>query len=191
MTATCSCAGCCPADIAALQRQIGAIAREAGWLRPDAPVDAAVADPSGFCVDPDPTYLTTLRTDQSAGGLSRAEAPPGPDGPVRADAGRADPAASAGADAQHLPGARGIHHQGAPGLSQRAGHHRGIYRLDAADRLPDGGRPAAGRRRHRTPAKSTTSTSPPAPAASRSPTRSKDAGSLARSSWATCWSSTA
>src|SRR3954454_19629512 len=52
-----------PSDaLRALQRQIGAIAREAGLLRPDAPVDAAVADPSGFCVDPDPTYLTTLRT---------------------------------------------------------------------------------------------------------------------------------
>ena len=48
-------------DIAAVQRQIGAIARDAGWLRRDAPVEDAIADPAGFCVDPDPTYLTTLR----------------------------------------------------------------------------------------------------------------------------------
>ena len=48
-------------DVAAVQRQIGAIAREAGWLRRDRPVEDAVADLSGFCVDPDPTYLKTLR----------------------------------------------------------------------------------------------------------------------------------
>jgi Phytanoyl-CoA dioxygenase (PhyH) len=48
-------------DVAKVQQQIGEIARDAGWLRRDAPVQDAVAEPSGFCVDPDPTYLTTLR----------------------------------------------------------------------------------------------------------------------------------
>jgi hypothetical protein len=48
-------------DVAALQRQIGAIARDAGWLRRDRAVEDAIAEPSGFCVDPDPAYLTTLR----------------------------------------------------------------------------------------------------------------------------------
>jgi Phytanoyl-CoA dioxygenase (PhyH) len=48
-------------DVAAVQRQIGEIARDAGWLRQDCPVEDAIADPSGFCVDPDPTYLKTLR----------------------------------------------------------------------------------------------------------------------------------
>jgi Phytanoyl-CoA dioxygenase (PhyH) len=48
-------------DVTAVQRQVGEIARDAGWLRRDQPVDAAIAEPSGFCVDPDPTYLTTLR----------------------------------------------------------------------------------------------------------------------------------
>lgn len=48
-------------DVAAVQRQIGEIARDAGWLRRDRPVEDAVADLSGFCVDPDPTYLRTLR----------------------------------------------------------------------------------------------------------------------------------
>jgi hypothetical protein len=48
-------------DVAAVQRQVGEIARDAGWLRRDQPVAAAIADVSGFCVDPDPTYLTTLR----------------------------------------------------------------------------------------------------------------------------------
>ena len=48
-------------DVATVQRQIGAIARDAGWLRRDQPVAAAIADITGFCVDPDPTYLTTLR----------------------------------------------------------------------------------------------------------------------------------
>jgi hypothetical protein len=48
-------------DVAKVQHQIGEIARDAGWLRRDAPVQDAVAEPSGFCVDPDPTYLTTLR----------------------------------------------------------------------------------------------------------------------------------
>ena len=60
-----------------LQAQIGALAREAGWLRADHPIAAAIADPAGFCVDPDPVYLRTLRR-QPAGGLPRAEAsPPG------------------------------------------------------------------------------------------------------------------
>jgi hypothetical protein len=49
------------ADLASVQQQIGKIARDAGWLRRDAPVDDAIADVSGFCVDPDPTYLKTLR----------------------------------------------------------------------------------------------------------------------------------
>jgi hypothetical protein len=49
------------ADIAALQRQIGEIARDAGWLQRDRPVADSIADQSGFCVDPDPTYLRTLR----------------------------------------------------------------------------------------------------------------------------------
>jgi hypothetical protein len=50
-----------PADVAAVQRQVGEIARDAGWLQRDQPVEAAIADPDGFCVDPDPTYLRTLR----------------------------------------------------------------------------------------------------------------------------------
>ena len=48
-------------DVATVQRQVGTIARDAGWLRRDRPVEAAIADMSGFCVDPDPTYLNTLR----------------------------------------------------------------------------------------------------------------------------------
>ncbi len=44
-----------------LQSQAGAIARDAGWLRRDRDVADAIADPDGFCVDPDPKYLTTLR----------------------------------------------------------------------------------------------------------------------------------
>ena len=48
-------------DVATVQRQVGEIARDAGWLRRDQPVETAIADLSGFCVDPDPTYLTTLR----------------------------------------------------------------------------------------------------------------------------------
>ncbi len=44
-----------------VQRQVGALAREAGWLLPDAPVGEARANPAGFCVDPEPRYLETLR----------------------------------------------------------------------------------------------------------------------------------
>lgn len=51
-----------PAEaIANVQRQVGALAREAGWLLPDAPVAEARANPAGFCVDPEPRYLETLR----------------------------------------------------------------------------------------------------------------------------------
>jgi hypothetical protein len=49
------------ADVAAVQLEVGALAREAGWLRADRPVAEATADPGGFCVDPDPVYLATLR----------------------------------------------------------------------------------------------------------------------------------
>ena len=51
-----------PSDaIANVQRQIGEIARAAGWLRADRPIADAAADLGGFCVDPDPVYLKTLR----------------------------------------------------------------------------------------------------------------------------------
>lgn len=50
-----------PAAVASVQRQVGEIARADGWLRADRPVAEAVAEPAGFCVDPDPVYLTTLR----------------------------------------------------------------------------------------------------------------------------------
>jgi hypothetical protein len=49
------------ADVTSVQHQIGEIARDAGWLRHATPVQDAIADPSGFCVDPDPSYLKTLR----------------------------------------------------------------------------------------------------------------------------------
>ena len=47
--------------IANVQCQIAAIAAEAGWLRTGSPIEDAVADLAGFCVDPDPVYLRTLR----------------------------------------------------------------------------------------------------------------------------------
>jgi hypothetical protein len=54
--------GLLPAEaIRAVQRQVGEIARNDGWLRRDRPVEDAIADPAGFCVDPDPVYLRTLR----------------------------------------------------------------------------------------------------------------------------------
>jgi hypothetical protein len=45
-----------------LQLRIGALARDAGWLRGDSPIEAAIADLQGFCVDPEPRYLETLRS---------------------------------------------------------------------------------------------------------------------------------
>jgi ectoine hydroxylase-related dioxygenase (phytanoyl-CoA dioxygenase family) len=50
-----------PDDLARVQRQVGEIVRADGWLRADRPVEEAVADPDGFCVDPEPRYLSTLR----------------------------------------------------------------------------------------------------------------------------------
>ncbi|HSU06195.1 MAG TPA: phytanoyl-CoA dioxygenase family protein, partial [Acetobacteraceae bacterium] len=49
------------ADVAAVQCEVAGVARDGGWLRRDSPVEMAVADPAGFCVDPDPAYLTILR----------------------------------------------------------------------------------------------------------------------------------
>jgi hypothetical protein len=54
--------GLLPRDVMAnVQRQVGMIVREAGWLRHDRPVEAAEAEPAGFCVDPQPAYLEVLR----------------------------------------------------------------------------------------------------------------------------------
>jgi hypothetical protein len=54
--------GLLPADVVArVQREVGAVAQDAGWLRRDTPVAEAVADPAGFCVDPEPGYLEVLR----------------------------------------------------------------------------------------------------------------------------------
>jgi Phytanoyl-CoA dioxygenase (PhyH) len=50
-----------PDAIRAVQRKVGEIARADGWLRRDRPIEDAIADPAGFCIDPDPTYLHTLR----------------------------------------------------------------------------------------------------------------------------------
>ncbi len=49
------------ADVAQVQRQVGEIVRAAGWLSQDAPVEHAIANPAGFCVDPEPAYLDVLR----------------------------------------------------------------------------------------------------------------------------------
>ena len=102
---------------------------------------------SGFCVDPDPTYLKTLRRINRLEDYHALKHHPvlidllermlgGPILPHPRVLMR-----------NIFPGARGIHHQGAPGFPQCAGHHRGLYRLDAADRLPDGGRTLADRGR--------------------------------------------
>jgi hypothetical protein len=54
--------GLLPADVVArVQRDVGDVARDAGWLRRDAPLVEAIADPAGFCVDPEPRYLEVLR----------------------------------------------------------------------------------------------------------------------------------
>jgi hypothetical protein len=54
--------GLLPAEaVHSVQRQVGEIARADGWLKADRPVEEAVVDPAGFCVDPDPVYLRTLR----------------------------------------------------------------------------------------------------------------------------------
>ena len=51
-----------PTDVVAeVQQEVAGIARDAGWLRPEAPLADAVADPRGFCVDPEPQYLEVLR----------------------------------------------------------------------------------------------------------------------------------
>jgi hypothetical protein len=54
--------GLLPADVVGrVQADVARIARDAGWLRADAPLADAVADPRGFCVDPEPRYLDVLR----------------------------------------------------------------------------------------------------------------------------------
>jgi hypothetical protein len=50
-----------PDAIRTVQRQVAEIARADGWLSRDRPIEDAIADPAGFCIDPEPTYLHTLR----------------------------------------------------------------------------------------------------------------------------------
>ena len=50
-----------PETVATVQRQVGALAAQAGWLRPGTAIEAAIADQAGFCVDPEPAYLDVLR----------------------------------------------------------------------------------------------------------------------------------
>lgn len=50
-----------PEAVANVQRQVGALAQQAGWLHAGTPVEEARANPAGFCVDPEPRYLETLR----------------------------------------------------------------------------------------------------------------------------------
>lgn len=53
--------GLLPRDaIATVQRQAAAIARDAGWLRADQPLEDAIAEPAGFCIDPDTRFLSVL-----------------------------------------------------------------------------------------------------------------------------------
>jgi Phytanoyl-CoA dioxygenase (PhyH) len=54
--------GLLPAPVVAeVQQEVARIARDAGWLRADAPLADAVADSRGFCIDPEPRYLEVLR----------------------------------------------------------------------------------------------------------------------------------
>ena len=58
------------AAIRDLQREVGIIARDAGWLRQDRDVVEAIADPAGFCADPDPAFDSDdAARDQPAGEL--------------------------------------------------------------------------------------------------------------------------
>ncbi len=47
-----------------LRRQFLELLREAGWVRPDAPLEAALADPNGFCVEPEPAYMEVYHRQQ-------------------------------------------------------------------------------------------------------------------------------
>jgi hypothetical protein len=53
--------GLLPRDaIAPVQRQAASIACEAGWLCANQPLEATIADPSQFCLDPDTRFLSVL-----------------------------------------------------------------------------------------------------------------------------------
>ncbi|MYK41585.1 MAG: phytanoyl-CoA dioxygenase family protein, partial [Gemmatimonadetes bacterium] len=50
--------GLLPADeLEALRLRFLAIARDAGWVKADAPLEDAIADQDGFCVEPTPEYM--------------------------------------------------------------------------------------------------------------------------------------
>lgn len=47
-------------DVSPVHRQIAALAREAGWLSAEHDLSECVADPAGFCVDPEPGYVAVI-----------------------------------------------------------------------------------------------------------------------------------
>ncbi|MEM7030028.1 MAG: phytanoyl-CoA dioxygenase family protein [Chloroflexota bacterium] len=52
--------GLIPVDVVEnLRMQILDIAQQAGWVKQDVPLEDAVADLNGFCVEPEPTYMQT------------------------------------------------------------------------------------------------------------------------------------
>ncbi len=120
-----------------MQRQIGEIARDAGWLQRDRPVADAIADMSGFCVDPDPTYLKTLRRINKLEAYHSLKHHPALIDLLERMLG--------GPILPHprvlmrniFPAREEYTTQGAIRTSQRSGHHGSIYSLDAADRLSD------------------------------------------------------
>ena len=48
-------------DVQNVQKQLGEIAKQAGWLHATAPVQACIASSENACVDPAPEYLEVLR----------------------------------------------------------------------------------------------------------------------------------
>ena len=48
-------------ELEALRLHFLAIARDAGWVRADAPLEDAIADQDGFCVEPAPEYMDVYR----------------------------------------------------------------------------------------------------------------------------------
>ena len=76
--------GLLPADeLEALRLRFLAIARDAGWVQADTPLEDAIADQDGFCVEPTPEYMDVYSRMYAVPRIPRLAAPPRARWPTR------------------------------------------------------------------------------------------------------------
>ena len=115
--------GLLPADeLEALRLRFLAIARDAGWIQADTPLEDAIADQDGFCVEPTPEYMDVYSRMYALPEFHALQPPPRARRPTRKAARRPGVAASSPHRPHHLSQTRILYHAAASGLHPHSGH---------------------------------------------------------------------